>query len=245
MSVVRPIIERGHGRDTSARRMRPIHAGLPGRDRCCLGERLAIPRVTNRRAPVSDDLTGQAQLLTTSRRRWRRPTSLALVLLGQRAKHAPGSTLPIRIPTAHRAARVRDQVKRPMNGDFMRDSQQSCCRLLAVLVALRLTAELPAPNSPSIFCVVPWRPVVTYSPADAISKTRLDLGLALATSQIVTALTLRCADNHLAALRRQCFYLALTPSVVSVRFPHIFRECLAVPYWISLQHGESRGAETI
>ncbi len=59
------------------------------------------------------------------------------------------------------------------------------------------------------------------------------------TAVIPRATNLGCADNDLVALRRQCFYLALHSTLVSVRFSHVFRECLVVPYWIFLQHGES------
>lgn len=41
----------------------------------------------------------------------------------------------------------------------------------------------------------------------------------LATCIALMALNLGCADNHLAALRRQCFYLALLPPLIVTRSP--------------------------
>jgi hypothetical protein len=48
-----------------------------------------------------------------------------------------------------------------------------------------------------------------------------------------------------APLLLSCPLNRLHGRTVSVRFSHVFRACLVVPYWIFLQQGESRGAETI
>lgn len=90
---------------------------------------------------------------------------------------------------------------------------------------------------------------IAGSDADARRQQDQTFAPIVVTSRAPLAPNLGCADNNLAGVRRQCFYLALTPAalfaVVSVRFSHVFRECFVVPYWIFLQHGESHGAETI
>lgn len=62
----------------------------------------------------------------------------------------------------------------------------------------------------------------------------------LATSRPAISLTLGCADNDLAALRRQCFYLAITPSArcYSLTLPHFVATASADPLINTQEEGD-------
>jgi hypothetical protein len=54
--------------------------------------------------------------------------------------------------------------------------------------------------------------------AAKFTETIEAVGYVMATGGLSTTLTIGCADNHLAAIGRQCFYLASHPSALSYLF---------------------------
>lgn len=61
-------------------------------------------------------------------------------------------------------------------------------------------------DSPFLATLYSWRLEATVARADVVLQR---LSGVVATSDLPLPINLGCADNHLAALRRQCFYLAL------------------------------------